>query len=147
MFSQSHRYYDAIYASKGKDYPAEAEYLHAIIRRNRRSGGNELLDVACGTGGHIGPLSKDYSVTGLDLDPGMVAYARVRHPGVDIVEGDMISFDLGRKFDVVVSLFSSIGYTKTLEMMTQAIGCMAEHLHPGGVLIVEPWLTPDTFRA
>lgn len=147
MFSLSHQYYDIIYASKGKDYPTEAEYLHALIRRNRRSGGNELLDVACGTGGHIGPLSEHYAVTGLDLDPGMVRFSRERHPGVEIVEGDMIDFDLDRQFDVVVSLFSSIGYTKTVEKMNRAIGCMARHLHPGGVLIVEPWLNPDTFRA
>jgi hypothetical protein len=57
----------------------------------------------------------------------------------------MVSLDLGRQFDVVVCLFSSIGYARTLPRLRQATATMARHLHPGGVLLVEPWLTPDTW--
>ena len=53
---------------------------------------------------------------------------------------DMTSFDLGRRFDVVTCLFSSIGYVGTAERLDQAIATMAAHLEPGGTLIVEPWL-------
>jgi SAM-dependent methyltransferase len=56
----------------------------------------------------------------------------------------MDAFDIGERFDAVVCLFSSIGYTSDLP---GAIGSMARHLNPGGVLIVEPWLRPDQWVA
>jgi hypothetical protein len=56
----------------------------------------------------------------------------------------MDSFGLGKQFDAVVCLFSSIGYSNDLR---GAIGAMASHLSPGGILIVEPWLMPDQWVA
>ena len=59
----------------------------------------------------------------------------------------MTAFSLGRRFDAVTCLFSSIGYVGTVERLREAIAAMAAHLNPGGVLIVEPWLTPDVWIA
>lgn len=64
-------------------------------------------------------------------------------PNIPLHEADMRTFDLGRTFDVVTCLFSSIGYFTELDDMQAAIGNMASHLAPGGVLIVEPWIHPD----
>ena len=58
----------------------------------------------------------------------------------------MTDFDLGRTFDIVTCLFSAIGYVKTLDNLTRAVQCMAHHLIPGGVLLIEPWFTPDTWH-
>ena len=41
--------------------------------------------------------------------------------------------DLGRTFDAVVCLFSSIGYVGTEERLRAAIGSMARHAAPGGM--------------
>ena len=58
----------------------------------------------------------------------------------------MANFQLGRQFDAVICLFSSIGYVRKLEQLRSAIRAMTDHLLPGGILAVEPWLTPDEFR-
>jgi len=105
-----------------------------------------VLDVACGTGLHLAYLKDQYTVQGLDLDPNMLEIARRRCPGVPFHQGDLVDFDLGRTFDAVLCLFSSIGYAKTLARMQQAVQTMARHLRPGGLLIVEPWFTPDVFE-
>ena len=105
-----------------------------------------MLDVACGTGLHLAYLNDHYTVEGLDLDPNMLKIARRRCPGVPFHQGDLVDFDLGRTFDAVLCLFSSIGYAKTLARMQQAVQTMARHLRPGGLLVVEPWLTPDVFE-
>src|SRR5205823_3257901 len=102
-----------------------------------------LLDVACGTGLHLERLRDRYEVEGLELDPEMLALARARLPGVRLHEGDMTGFDLGRRFDAVVCLFSSIGYVMTVERLQAAFAAMARHLGSSGVLVVEPWITPD----
>ena len=143
MFSRSARLYDAIYASI-RDYPREAAALNRLIQEHR-PGARTLLDVACGTGAHLEHLS-GYEVEGLDLDPEMLAVARERLPDVPFHEGDMVAFDLGRRFDAVVCMFSSIGYVRTEERLRSAIGSMARHLEPGGLLVVEPWLTPEAWQ-
>jgi SAM-dependent methyltransferase len=102
--------------------------------------------VACGTGKHLELLKPRYEVEGVDVDPEMVRIARERVPGVPIHEGNMVEFDLGRKFDVVTCLFSSIGYTGSVGRLDRAVASMSRHTAPGGVLIVEPWVTPETFE-
>lgn len=144
MFSRSAQMYDAIYASI-RDYPREAAELDRLIQEHR-PGARTLLDVACGTGAHLEHLAGRYEVTGLDLEPEMLAVARERLPHVTFHEGDMADFDLDRRFDAVVCMFSSIGYVQTEERLRSALAAMARHLEPGGVLVVEPWLAPDVWQ-
>ncbi len=141
MFYRSQRFYDAVYA--GKDHAGEAQRLHALIQQHKRSPGRALLDVACGTGGHLVHLRAHYAVEGLDLDPEMLTLARAKLPGVPLHRGDMVDFDLGRRYDVVLCLFSAIGEVKTLDRLGRAVRTMARHLLPGGVLVIEPWLSPE----
>jgi ubiquinone/menaquinone biosynthesis C-methylase UbiE len=144
MFSQTARYYDKIYGFK--DYRAEAQALVQIADQELRSGGNRLLDVACGTGQHLEHLKDHFQVEGLDLDGGLLALARQRCPGVSFHQGDMTDFDLGRRFDVVTCLFSSIGYVGTVENLGRAMTCLARHTEPGGLVLVEPWFTPEAWQ-
>jgi ubiquinone/menaquinone biosynthesis C-methylase UbiE len=141
MFSKSAQYYDEIYALIDKDYAAEAKKAHAFIQKHKQTKGESLLDVACGTGFHASLLSKHYQVEGLDLDPQMLKVAKKKHPSIRFQQGDMVDFDLKRQFDVIVCLFSSIGYVKTQSRLQKAIRNMAKHLLPGGVLLVEPWFS------
>jgi ubiquinone/menaquinone biosynthesis C-methylase UbiE len=144
MFSKTARYYDKIYSFK--DYRAEAQSLTAVIDQNLRSGGNRLLDVACGTGHHIEHLKKRFAVEGLDLSEELLELARQQNPDVLFHQADMVHFELARQFEVVTCLFSSIGYVRTVENLRQAINCMAQHVVPGGVVLIEPWFTPDTWH-
>lgn len=142
MFTKTSKHYDAVYSDK--DYEAESEKLASLIRE-RVPGAKTLLDVACGTGRHLEYLARNsgFNCTGVDLDDEMLAVARERVPAVTLHTGDMCDFALGTQFDVVTCLFSSIGYTKTVEYMEQAIANMASHVLHGGILMVEPWITPE----
>ena len=146
MFSKSAQYYDEVYASIDKDYSSKADKAHKIIQKFKQSKGKLLLDVACGTGAHAGTLRKHYKVEGLDLDPEMLSVARRKHPKITFHQGDMTNFDLSRQFDVIVCLFSSIGYVRTKSGLQKAIKSMNRHLRPGGVLLVEPWFTPKQWH-
>jgi len=146
MFSKSAQYYDEIYASIDKDYAAEVSKAHQFIQKYKQSKGKELLDVACGTGLHASLLSKYYQVEGLDLDARMLAVAKKKHPKIRFHHGDMTNFNLKKQFDVIVCLFSSIGYVRTKSRLQKAIKTMSAHLLPGGVLLVEPWFTPEQWH-
>lgn len=142
MYSRSAQLYDRLYAFK--DYDAAADQLHALVQA-RCPGARTLLDVGCGTGRHLASLRDRYEVAGVDLNPDLLAVARERLPDVPLHEADMTTFDLGRRFDVVTCLFSSIAYVRTVENMRRAVARMAAHVAPGGLLLVEPWFSVDTY--
>jgi SAM-dependent methyltransferase len=145
MFSRSADVYDLLYSFK--DYAAEAAAVDGVIR-SKAPRASTLLDVACGTGAHLAHFrTQGYRVEGLDLDPALLAVARDRLPRVRLHTGDMRDFALGRRFDAVTCLFSSIGYVRSVRGLRRAVAAMASHLTPGGVLIVEPWFTSDRFTA
>ena len=146
MFSESEQYYDDIYETMGKDYVAEASKIHEFIQQHKQTEGNTLLDVACGTGTHAGLLCKYYDVEGTDLNTSMLKVARKKHPQIRFVQSDMRDFDFARQFDVIICLFSAIGYMKTKTDLQKAIRRMSRHLLPGGVLLVEPWFTPEQWN-
>jgi SAM-dependent methyltransferase len=142
-YRHSAEWYDRIYAAIGKDYVAEAAVVDGIVRA-RNPAARSLLDVACGTGLHLQALRELFDETaGIDLDPGFVAAARAR--GCDASVADMRTFDLGRTFDAVTCLFSAIGHLAG-EDLNSAVAAMARHLAPGGVLVIEPWLTNEQWR-
>lgn len=145
MFANTAHVYDLIYECSGKDYRAESEVIEHLIR-SRAPDASTLLDVACGTGGHLIHLREPFDVAGLDLDENMLDIARERLPDVDLVKGDMRSFDMGRKFSAVVCLFSSIGYLPDRTALVDAIGCMSGHLADAGVLIIDGWVRPSAWK-
>jgi ubiquinone/menaquinone biosynthesis C-methylase UbiE len=136
--------YDAVYMDKS--YSGEVRYLRAEIRAHCRSGGRELLDVGCGTGHHIQYLQKRYRCTGLDASREMLKEARKRLPRVPLIEARMESFNIDKQFDAVICMFGAIGYTRTLPGLRKAVRCMARHLRPGGVLLIQPFETPSAWK-
>jgi SAM-dependent methyltransferase len=143
MFTKTAAWYDAVYAEK--DYAGEAHRVAEII--GPAAPRKTLLDVACGTGSHLVHLAKSFEAEGLDLDAELLAIARRRLAHVLFHQGDMCDFDLGRTFDAITCLFSSIGYAGTHERLKSALACFARHLTPGGILVLEPWLQPGRFAA
>ena len=146
MFSASAELYDLIY-STFKDYPAEARQLAGLIRRAHPRA-RTVLDVACGTAEHARLLTEEhgFQVDGLDLDPGFVRIAERKLPSGRVHAGDMTAFDLPGRYDVVLCLFSSIGYVRTPENLRRALACFRAHLAEGGIVLVEPWFSPEVMQ-
>jgi len=152
LFVKSAPYYDAVYdviydPYSGKDYESESKRLRRLIGRHKRSDGNSLLDVASGTGRHLYYLEAWFDAEGLDINPKMLAIARKRNPGMKFHQGNMRTFKLTKRFDVITCLFSAIGYMTTLAQLRGAVRNMSAHLRPGGVLIIEPWISPRDFKS
>jgi SAM-dependent methyltransferase len=131
--------YELVYA--GQDNAPHAEYVRKAIVE-RLPDASTLLDVACGTGWHLEHFARSFEVEGVDASPGMLAHARARLPETPLHRADMRSFDLGRRFDAVTCLSSSIAWMLTTDDLRDAIGAMARHLAVGGVLVIEPWPAP-----
>jgi len=146
VYERSAHAYDLIQAARGRDYSAQADQLAELINA-RCPHARSLLDVACGTGHHLRSLRRHFpDIAGVDISPAMLQRAKEALSDVPLDLGDMRSFRFDRRFDVVTCLFSSIGYLLTLDDVHRAVANMADHLRPGGLLIVEPWIHPDQWR-
>lgn len=145
MFEQTADLYDAFYDALDKDYEAEALKVLRWVRRHKRRP-RTLLDVACGTGRHLEVFARTLDCVGVDIDREMLRIAELRCPDVEFVHAGMATLDVGRRFDVVTCLFSSIAYNPTVAALRRAVNRLANHLEPDGVVIIEPWFVPDEWH-
>jgi SAM-dependent methyltransferase len=143
MYHGSAQYYDQLY--QFKDYAGAARGLCALAKQlvpHART----LLDVACGTGRHLEHPRTHYEVEGLDINSALLEHARVRCPGIPLHCLNMTAFELGRTFDIVTCLFSAIAYVKTSENLRRTVANLALHTAPGGLVLLEPYFTPEQYR-
>lgn len=146
MFSESAALYDLIYSSF-KNYETEADQLAGLIK-TLSDHANSVLDVACGTGEHARLLSQrfGYHVDGIDIEPEFIRIAKQKNPTGSFWQADMKEFEVERNYDVVLCMFSSIGYVKTLDNVKRTLRNFRQVLSDDGLIIVEPWFTPDAFN-
>lgn len=146
MYDKGARIYDLLYTGAGiKNYAAEAAQIHQLIAEACPSA-RSLLDVACGTGAHLAELRKWYTVEGADISPAMLDMARKRVPDVPLHLADMRQLNLGRDFDAVICLFSSIGYITDPVELRATVQRLVDHVGPGGILIFDGWVRPDQWN-
>src|SRR5882724_8682404 len=144
LYTDLARYYDLIYS--WKDYQKEAATIRRLITKYKRSKGYDLLEVACGTGRHTHYFKDKFRVLGTDISAGMLSLARKNVKGVRFQRADMVTLNLEKQFDVILCLFSSIGYVKNTAELKRTLSNFARHLKKGGVVIIEPWLTKEIFK-
>src|SRR3712207_9583685 len=82
--------------------PCEAFYREIAHRT-----GGPILELACGTGRLTRALARaGHEIVGLDASRAMLRAAQAKAEGEDVeitlVQGDMRSFDLGRRFPLVI---------------------------------------------
>lgn len=143
MYKELAKYYDLIYS--WKDYKKEAKVIRKLIKKSNKSNGNKLLDVGCGTGKHLEYLKEDFICTGIDLNEEVLNIARKNVNSVVFKQADMATFDLNEKFDIIICLFSSIGYVQTYLNLEKTLTNFANHLTKDGIVIIEPWFTKSTY--
>ena len=140
-FSDPAELYDLIYGFK--DYASEAARVRQILHDNGIADGSRVMEGACGTGAYLGPLSEHFVVSGYDLDPGMVAVARRRAPRATLWVGDLLDATPDEPVDAAIVLFGGLAYVHPEPQLATACRTLFASLLPGGVALVEPWLTPQ----
>jgi SAM-dependent methyltransferase len=143
VFKQYAKYYDALY--REKDYIGEVAYLERLFNKYTMGSVSTILDLGCGSGGHAVPLAeRGYLVTGVDLSAEMLAAARQKtnSGNPDYLQSDLINIDLGKKFDVVISMFAVLGYITENRDLLRAFQVIGKHLQRGGLFFFDAWFGP-----
>ncbi|HSE50901.1 MAG TPA: class I SAM-dependent methyltransferase [Gemmatimonadales bacterium] len=124
-----------------RDRPDLEFYLEAA-----RQAGSPVLELGSGTGRVLIPTARaGIEITGLDLSPSMLSVCRQRllaesdpvRARVELVEGDMRRFDLGRSFNLVTVPFRAFQHLVPVEDQLACLGRVRRHLVPGGTLILD----------
>lgn len=122
-------------AASGRDVHGEATLCSRLVPAGAR-----VLDAGCGTGRVGGELARrGYLVTGVDVDPQMLAQARVLHPGTAWIEADLAGLDLvahgvAEPFGLVVAAGNVIPLVAP-GTEAQVVTGLARLLVPGGLLV------------
>jgi SAM-dependent methyltransferase len=118
-------------AEDGTDLHGEGRFVDAMVGRGAR-----ILDAGCGPGRIGGYLAAaGHDVTGVDLDPLLVAAARVDHPGPRWLVGDLAELDLpGDGFDVVVCAGNVMTFLAP-DTRRPVLRRMRAHLREGGRVV------------
>ena len=99
--------------------------------------GKSVLDIACGTGSILKRLSKNYECTGLDVSKEMLKIAKQKTEGVTFHHLDMVDFNLGKKFEVILCLFDSINHLLNFSDWKKLFLNVFNHLSSSGIFIFD----------
>lgn len=119
-----------------------AEWPPHLLQAAGVQAGDDVLDVACGTGvlarEAAGRVGTDGSVTGVDMNEGMLAIARQKAPEITWKTGmaEELPFESG-SFNRVVSQFALMFFADPV----QALREMERVRRPGGSMAVAVWAT------
>jgi SAM-dependent methyltransferase len=119
------------------DYPHD-RWLIALIELARDHGlrGNDVLDVACGTGKSFLPLlARGFRVVGCDISPAMLARAGAKAPEARLVLADMRTLGRLGAFDLVTCLDDALNYLLGPGDLQAALSGIRRNLAPHGIAI------------
>ncbi|WP_080794982.1 class I SAM-dependent methyltransferase [Corynebacterium pacaense] len=119
-------------AEEGADIYGEARLIDAMAAR-----GSTILDAGCGQGRIGGYLARrGHRVTGIDIDPVLIAYAEQDFPGASWVVGDLSGDPIGKgDFDLVVSAGNVMGFLAE-EGRVPALVNIRDALTPSGRAVI-----------
>lgn len=118
--------------------------VDALIRwcAQHRGPVRTVLELAAGPAEHAREFARrGIAATALDLNPAMCAYAadqaKLAGVALDIVQADMTDFELGRRFDLIVTMLDSTAHLMTLDALVAHLDRAAGHLAEDGLYILE----------
>jgi SAM-dependent methyltransferase len=139
------KYYDALYTDK--DYEKECDFIEEVFQRHLLIKPVKILDVGCGTGGHLVHLARrGYEVVGIDKSEHMVQIAeekiRKYNLRAKVIVADVLDFNLDEKFDACISMFAVMSYIIKTDDIIKAFKNVRRHLKLGGLFIFDYWYGP-----
>ena len=122
---------------------SEAEILKNLVLKNvEREKVKLVLDMACGSGRHaISFAQAGFDVTAIDLSENLLNVAKSNAEkekvNVDFILSDIRKFNPEKKFDLVLNLFTSLGYFEKDEENGEVIQKAFELMNSGGWFVLD----------
>jgi len=145
VFDNYADFYDLFY--EDKDYNAEVNFIIDLAKINTNSQIKSVLDIGCGTGGHLIPFAKKgLKLTGFDLSETMINQAREKikkaNINAEISVNDVRTYRDGKKYDIIVAMFAVMGYLTSNDDFFKSLKTARIHLNENGLFIFDVWFGP-----
>jgi ubiquinone/menaquinone biosynthesis C-methylase UbiE len=96
--------------------------------------GGKVLELCCGSGRLTIPLAeKGINITGLDIEPRMLAAAKAKDSNIKFIKGDIRTFQINGKFDLIFIPFNSLQNIYSVKDVQKIFAQVKKHLNPNGV--------------
>ena len=119
------------------DYTGWRDFIIDIITE-RGWAGSSVLDLGCGTGGSLKPfIDAGFTCVGVDGSSDMLKQARAKLPEAELILERFETLDLGKRFDLIVSLFDAINHVPSLEVLSGVFMRVRDHLMPNGWFVFD----------
>lgn len=126
-------------------YREESDEYLRLFRSAASSPLKEVLELGSGGGNNASYLKNEFKLTLVEPSEGMRKVSRELNPECEHLPGDMRTVRLGRTFDGVF-VHDAIEYMTTEEDLRAALETVSVHLRPGGVAVVAPDATRESFE-
>jgi SAM-dependent methyltransferase len=143
-FQNYSKYYDLLY--KDKNYKEESDYIIKTIEKFSPKT-KTILELGCGSGSHAEFLCQSgFQVTGIERSKEMVDEVIKKNiNNFSAITGDIVTTELSKKFDTVISLFHVISYLTSNEDLLQCFKKTHNHLNDNGIFIFDVWYSPAVY--
>lgn len=130
-------YYHILY--QHHDHSEAESFIDKLTKELKLPLHSSVADVACGRGRHALYLSKKgYNVTGLDLSPNNISYAKKsENEDLHFLVHDMRKIFAKDQFNLVLNLFTSFGYFENEKDNYNAITAMATACKQDGKIVID----------
>lgn len=132
LYLTTAHYYDSDNEALGT---ADIEFYSDLAQKI----GGPVLDLCCGTGRVALPLAiSGLEVTAVDLSEPMLSilHKKAGNIKVEIVQGDMRTLELNRKFKLIIIALRSFQVLKDDNDIDQTFATLHRHLAPDGILVI-----------
>ena len=127
------------------EYTHWCDFVTSLIRKYSELDARSILNIGCGGGKNAFNLKRDFEVTGIDLSEPMLDLARRLNPECEFIRADMRDCCLGREFECVL-IDDAVSYMASRSELAATFQVAYRHLRPGGVMVVSPDDTTETFE-
>ena len=128
-----------------EDYKDEAAFYKQTFLKYSSQKPKTILELGSGGGNNAFFLKNDFSITLVDISPGMLEVSHKTNPECEHIIGDMRSIRLNRIFDSVF-IHDAIVYITKEEELQQVMETTFIHCKPGGVALFAPDFVFETFK-
>jgi ubiquinone/menaquinone biosynthesis C-methylase UbiE len=143
VYKKLAKYYDLMFDF---DYSGEAKICHSILERLGKGKGL-LLDIGCGTGGHMLAFKAlGYRVEGLDSSKEMIEQAKKKLPEAEFHKSKMEKMKLREQYDIITLLNRTLLFVDDKKDLKKVFKRIHEQLAPKGVLLMDLDIHKNNFN-